>query len=77
MTAYGLLYYYYVLLFKDIDDVLIDMKRREIKNEKRKKKLKSIYKFFYDEFSFLYSSIKKFIIKVFSFLKKMYEKIFR
>jgi hypothetical protein len=74
--AFGLLHYFCILLFGDVDKAVIAMKRREVRNEKIKKNIKSIYMFFFNEFSYLYLLIKNNLKKFFLFLKKIYEKIF-
>jgi hypothetical protein len=75
--ACHLMNHQYTLWFRDINVYLYVKKRRQLRYEMIKRKIKKIYHFFYFKFNFLFSLVKKMIKKIFLFLKKIYEKIFR
>jgi len=66
-VAYGIVYYIYCLCFKDID-MYIELKRKEVRNEKIKKRIITVYMFLFNEFKFLFSYVR-------TIFKKIYEKI--
>ena len=66
--AYGVIYYIYCLCFKDIDFYL-ELKRKEVRNERFKKKIISIYMFFYDKIKDIYDFIVFLLKKIKNFIK--------